>query len=1370
MRVRLALLLSLLAATVAAGIDRPALPRAVPGKSELEVRRESDAWVAANPALGFIASFTDAGVTLRPSGADQKHWSWGVRGDHDGEHLSAAGNRVDYRTAMFDESWTNEERGLIHRIDVPRPAFVRGGELRLALPIEGDLRPALRNGSIEFLKGNTVIIRYGSLAVTDATGRALEARLSVDNINHAIEVIANAEGAAFPLTIIALASTTQWNVWFNAVAAAGDVNGDGYGDVIVGNAYYSNGESLEGTAMVFYGSASGISTTTPDWQIESNEAEAQYGISVSGAGDVDGDGYADVIVGCWKCSNGQANEGRAFVYHGSASGLSTSAAWSAESNVASAQFGFSVAGAGDVNRDGYGDVIVGCPACGTGGTASVYHGSGSGLALSPNQTLICSVSGAAFGTSVASADDVNGDFYSDVIVGAPHYANGQADEGAAYVCPGSSSGISPIPVFSVESGNTNAQMGISVASAGDANGDGFSDILIGAFQYTNDTAVEGRASVYYGSATGPTGTPWNVESNDLGSNFGYSVSGAGDLNGDGFGDVIIGADNYQTGGRAYIYPGSQTGLSTTPLWTSDVGNTNSGTARAVAGAGDINGDGYADAIVAVPGNGFGILYEGSGSGYAQAPDWYYEGDTGANFGLSVAGVGDVNGDGLADIMVGAPAIDTVYLFMGYGSFFGYALSSPELSITKSGGFGSSIGPAGDVNGDGYADVIVGAPSYVNGGNAVGAAFVFLGTATGLSTTATWTTFGIAASDAYGCSVAGAGDVNGDGYTDLIVGASGATSTLTAEGRAFVYHGSPNGLSTSPARALSGDQASAHFGVSVAAAGDVNGDGYSDVIVGADQFDNGQTDEGHASVYYGSAFGTASSAAWTAESDQANAHYGFSVASAGDVNGDAYDDVIVGAPHYTDTSSDEGAVFIHHGSLGGPGQGAATQLTAGIQSGNFGFSVAGAGDTNGDGYADVFIGAPNVTTIFHPNEGMLFLYAGSASGVSTPPIFSVFGVADGAKRGTSVAGAGDLNGDGFADGLAGAPGHPPNGRAFMYLGNQSVLGTQSYGRDVRPQQIRDVTYDGPVAPLGLSRNETAFDMFMNTPSPRGESGIRLQLEACPVGSPFGNAACQTFQGIWKNTSQGNAGTNLHATGLDPYKIYHWRARSLYGTNSTALGLGTPPPKPAHGPWRRLLAQWISTDVRTGTTDTPSPPTGVSATALPPNLNMIGVVWNTVPGATYQVDRKDFPIDWHTIAVTADNSLTDLSLLPDTAYAYRVRAVRAAGVSGNSIPDTALTMSLINDPLAPNMTVQALHLSQLRTAANKLRECAGIGDSTFTDSNPVDVTIKAVHITELRTAINDALTALGIPNPTYTDVSLTNVSVKAIHFQELRDRIK
>jgi hypothetical protein len=215
------------------------------------------------------------------------------------------------------------------------------------------------------------------------------------------------------------------------------VNGDGYSDVIVGAYFYENGQSNEGVAFIYHGASSGISTTAST-TLEENQAGAYFGISVSSAGDVNGDGYSDVIVGAGYYDNGQYKEGGAFIYHGSASGISTTASTSLEENQAGAYFGISVSSAGDVNGDGYSDVIVGARFYDNGqtkeGVAFIYHGSSSGISTTANTTLEENQPSAYLGRSVSGAGDVNGDGYSDVIVGAYAYGNG----GGAFIYRGSS--------------------------------------------------------------------------------------------------------------------------------------------------------------------------------------------------------------------------------------------------------------------------------------------------------------------------------------------------------------------------------------------------------------------------------------------------------------------------------------------------------------------------------------------------------------------------------------------------------------------------------------------------------------------------------------------------------------------------------------------------------------------------------------------------------------------------------------------------------------------------------------------------------------------------------------------------------------------
>jgi hypothetical protein len=437
----------------------------------------------------------------------------------------------------------------------------------------------------------------------------------------------------------------------------------------------------------------------------------------------------------------------------------------------------------------------------------------------------------------------------------------------------------------------------------------------------------------------------------------------------------------------------------------------------------------------------------SASTASGSPAWAAEGDQiNAGYGTSVAFAGDTNGDGLSEILVGAPRFANgqdqegrVWVYSGAN------LTVPSMTLevdTDMARFGTAVASAGDVNQDGYADIIVGAPFYDIGSGATGAVFVYYGSPSGVPPSPSWVMEGDQADSMFGQAVASAGDVNHDGYDDVIVAARSYDNGQPGEGSVFVYLGSASGLADSAAWSRSGGQASARFGTSVGSAGDVNGDGYDDVIIGEPAWDNGQIDEGRALVYLGSASGLGASAVWSVEADQAGAEMGNAVAGAGDLNSDGYGDIAVGAHLYDNGESNEGMVSVFLGSASGPSAAPVFTVEGNQAGAELGAAVAAAGDVNGDGHGDFIVGESGWDN-GQTNEGRALVYAGSpATGVVGSAVRAMESDQANAAMGSAVAGAGDTNGDGLSEILIGASlydgGQTDEGRALLFSGSRALL--------------------------------------------------------------------------------------------------------------------------------------------------------------------------------------------------------------------------------------------------------------------------------------------------------------------------------------------
>jgi FG-GAP repeat/FG-GAP-like repeat len=592
--------------------------------------QSNDLWQASNRAHDFSLFFTKSGPrVIRQSKNETSEWIWGLELLHAPalEEINAEGTRLEYlREGGFTEWYVNNSKGLEQGFTLSQPG--NGDTVTLSLGVQGNLIPKMMfdGETIKFQSEDGVdVLHYSQLKAWDATGRVLSSNMEVDSSSSTIQIYVNTNGAQYPVTIDPLTTASDWSVENDqygsgfgvAVSSAGDVNHDGFDDVIVGASLYSHSELEEGAAFVYLGSATGLSTSA-SWMAESNQEHSYFGARVSSAGDVNGDGYDDIIVGGTEIFNSQGKAvGGAYVYYGSPLGVLNSPAWVAKGNEEDADFGISVSSAGDVNGDGYGDVIVGQRYYTNGqeheGRVYVYHGSSSGLSTTAVWVVESNMENARFGISSSTAGDVNGDGYDDIIVGAYTYSSeGGTDSGAAFVYYGSSSGLSTTSAWMVESDQVNASYGFCVANAGDINADGYSDIVVGSSRYLG----KGAAFIYHGSNMGLSTTASRIVTGDqVNANFGSSVSKAGDINGDGYDDLVVGASDYENPfrdqGRVYFFQGSPWGLNPNAIRILDGDQRSAFFGRSVSTAGDVNGDGYADVIVGASGLATAYTYMGS---------------------------------------------------------------------------------------------------------------------------------------------------------------------------------------------------------------------------------------------------------------------------------------------------------------------------------------------------------------------------------------------------------------------------------------------------------------------------------------------------------------------------------------------------------------------------------------------------------------------------------------------------------------------------------------------------------------------------------------------------------------------------------------
>ncbi len=822
-------------------------------------------------------------------------------------------------------------------------------------------------------------------------------------------------------------------------APAGDVDGDGYGDVLVSAPLEQGTAFREGAAYLFRGSPEG-SLPTHSWVWRSGQLDAFAGFAVAPAGDVNSDGYDDVIVAVqgWNTLTHE-NAGKIAVFHGGPNGLPLAPTYErfSPAPAGNQSFGQAIAMAGDVNRDGYKDVLVSSSSHGDSlpssrGAVHLFQGGPAGLAVAPARTWIGPPVDGQFGNSVSAAGDVNADGYADLIIGAPAVNSGA---GAAYLFLGSPTGAALLP-DTVVAGTANARCGSSVSLAGDANGDGYADVLIGSPGFNGSS---GKAELLLGGAGGlASSVPLANVQTGPNESFGRVVATVGDIDADGYADFAVGASDVPNGfhGRVSVFRGGRTqvvyaGELLSPIPDGAFGNS-------IGTAGDANGDGFSEILIGtedmdapgVQNGGRAFQYKAPrsvprpmagwprsgaqpgtryGNALAYVPDYDAQsylviGDpvfdgfgrvslhrAGPNYSgvefaeaSSIAGtinaqglgarlveVGDMDRNGFCDFVVSSPTLDNEPFFQAGRVDFhrgGQKPPPPSPVLVGTHDFdrvGSALAGRGDVNGDGYHDLLVGAREWDSGGIADrGKVWLFPGSSSG-PTAATWTFEGMQPGEGVGVSVA-LGDLDADGYSDVIVsGMSPSGTTIGAEGvlsngRVHVFYGGSGGPSATPGLTLYPLSPEPSFGSTVAAIGDVTGDGVCDLAVGSPQNPAG----GRVDVYQGTLGRSQSNIpTWSRIGTQVGARLGGAITGGGDIDGDGFGDFVIGEPGWNGGQPSEGRFHLHYGAPFTP-EVASWSVESDVVGGELGASFAVMRDVNLDGFADLFVGAPGAAGRVH----------------------------------------------------------------------------------------------------------------------------------------------------------------------------------------------------------------------------------------------------------------------------------------------------------------------------------------------------------------------------------------------------------------------
>lgn len=589
------------------------------------------------------------------------------------------------------------------------------------------------------------------------------------------------------------------------ISAAGDVNNDGFDDIIVDNYIIFGGDPMDSEI---------------DLILTGREDDPRFASAVAGSGDVNNDGFDDVLLGSAAVIGSETYRGLVYLYLG---GTEMSGEpdmvfegeldpeWGARG------FAHSIACNGDINNDGFDDILVGGQST-VAATGSVFAYFGGPAIDTAPDLLYEGLIGAGIGSVVSYTGDVNGDAYDDFVAGL--YISCEA-----YLFYGGEAPDTDPDLHMA--GVANTYYGFAVSGGSDINADGYMDVTISSYDF--GLYKYGAVYIYLGGNemdSIPDGTCLEPVVFDR---FGYNLSSDGDLNGDGYGDLLCGSigdytsfDFDDDGGHIYICLGGES-IPYGPDVTYSPPLSSTGFGRSVAALGDIDQDGYADFMVGAPDiplNNYkaGKAYVFSGGPESDiVPEKTFSGESPVMdiyFSYRVRNAGDLNGNGYTDIAISELSDIRVY-------FGGEDMDTiVDLNIDLGSYYTRSLTPAGDVNNDGFNDLLVGAEyRYDTKPDVV---WLYLG-GPEMDDFPDMEWEGDAINDKFGLYTSGLGDINRDGFDDFMI---------TRKGAAFLYLGGSE-LPGQPTLEINpGDD---RFGHGVTGGQDLNGDGYFDFAVGFKYF-------------------------------------------------------------------------------------------------------------------------------------------------------------------------------------------------------------------------------------------------------------------------------------------------------------------------------------------------------------------------------------------------------------------------------------------------------------------------------------------------------------------------------------------------------